>query len=188
VAITDPETLQTLSRVAFSEALALNPAVPQPYYSLRLTFGEGPRASRLTVYYLPEAKMLRTSGGWAPVGALWMAADSGSEYALRGATGSLIPFSAPRLTAAFVGTRRVRRPSSYLSLYSIHSVGTPLIRGGNWLTIRLRSKIPSPWTDGDSWLQYSPSDRVLVRDGEFVKLDVRTARALRRGAALPFVG
>jgi hypothetical protein len=186
VAITDPGTLQMLPRTVFSnEAIALAPAPPQAYYSLRLTLGEGPRAPHLTVHSLPEARLLRTSTGWAPVEALWMALDADADSALRPLTASIEPFGAPRLTAAFVGARRVRSPSSYLSLYSVPSAGRPLIRGADWLTIRLRSATASPWTDGANWLQYSPSARVLVRDGEFVKLDRRTARALQRGLALP---
>jgi hypothetical protein len=186
IAISDAETLSGLARAALSdEAIAVPPAPAQPYFALRLTMGEGPRAPHLTVYYLPEASLLRTSTGWSPVEALWTSIDADTDSALRELTRTLVPFAPPTVTAASVGTRRVRHPGSYLQLYAVRSAGKTRLRGADWLPIRLRSRTPSPWTDGANWLQYSPRARVLVRDAEFVKLDRRTGRALRLGLALP---
>ena len=187
VGVVDSEAVSGVSRAAFSdEAVALAPAPAQPYYSLRLTLG-GARAPRLTVYYLPHARLLRTldASGAPPGGALWTGVDPQTDAALRDLARTLVPFAPPKVTAAFVGRRRVRHPSSYVGLYAVRSAGRDFLRGADWLTIRLRSRTASPWTDGANWLRYSPSTGVLVRDGEFVKLDRRTAHALQLGLALP---
>ena len=75
-------------------------------------------------------------------------------------------------------------PASYLNLYRLKATPNAYPKRSGWRRIRLHSASPSPWTDGVSVLRYLPRERILDRDGRYVRLTKRLGRALQRAAAL----
>jgi hypothetical protein len=95
------------------------------------------------------------------------------------------PFPTPRITAAFVGERRVRGDANtYALLFALESAGRAVNAGSDWVPIDLRSERDTPWTNGASYLAYSPSETLLQRGPELLRVPSRIARDLDRARAI----
>jgi hypothetical protein len=91
------------------------------------------------------------------------------------------PFPAPRITAAFVGGRRVRGDANtYARLFELESPGQQPNRGADWVQIELRSARDTPWTNGATYLAYSASENLLQRGPERFRLPAAIAARLER--------
>jgi hypothetical protein len=108
----------------------------------------------------------------------------------------IAPFPAPRLTAVYVGDRRVvGNPSTYLALFGVK--GPFLIPKApaafDW--IRFESPRPNPWTTNT--FAFYPANGVLLTGSTYVKLppslaaDIAAARPLGdasgRGFGIPWI-
>lgn len=166
------------------------PPVPGEYYRLTVTVAAGPGASfaggrhsaTWSAYYVPGAQVMRPTQENS-IGE-WQALSSRGARALDQAAAGTQPFPTPRLTMALIGSKRARNPQSYAKLYDVQSIGPAVPGKSDWLTISLRSKQPSPWTDGLSTLQYSPSAKVLQRDAEFIRVPDEMAARIAVGQSL----
>lgn len=173
----------------FDTSKSQGPPTPAPYYELRLDFGRGQHSS--DIYYEPRSGLISYSedfgsAAWAPL----------ADRSLRDTAEELRPYPAPRVTAAWIGDRRVSGdPATYLRLLTVEG----LFMSPDWLSdsvlIRLESPTPDPWTSQP--LVYYPSDRVLlvpgatyVRVPDTVAADLAAARALGEAAGtttLPWI-
>jgi hypothetical protein len=193
-ALCGPEECRDVGRLdvgpagLFDTSEPQGPPPPRPYYELRLDFGRGQHSSG--IYYEPRSGLVSYSEDfgssvWAPV----------ADTSLREAAREVRPYPAPRVTAAWVGDRRVSGdPATYLRLLMLEGPFVAPEQLSDFAWIRLESSTPNPWTS--QALVYYPSDRVLlVRGATYVRVpdavaaDLTAARALDDGAAtmLPWI-
>jgi hypothetical protein len=185
--ICGPESCKSLGtdhRVAglahgYGGAMSEMPA-PAPYYELLIPSvgGEGD----WTTWYVPSAKMFaRLVDG---EGVYWMPLD---KPELAWAAKDIEPFAVPEITAVTIGSRRVTDdPASYLRLLTVETTDRNANPHGleDWEPVTFVSKQRSPWTLGQSGLQFSSSRGVLQRGIDLVKLPDEMAADLRGGRPL----
>jgi hypothetical protein len=157
------------------------PPVASGFYSVKGTVDAGDRTITWEMYYVPSGYMRGTTPGGE---VSWLKLNALSAAFFRSASEGVEPFAKPVVTYARVGKRVARDPASYLRLYAIRSAGRRAPGKFDWIRIELRSKPPSPWTDGRNELEYSPSTRLLLRDGELVLLPKPVAKRVKRGLSL----
>jgi hypothetical protein len=157
------------------------PPAASGFYSVKGTVDAGDRTITWEMYYVPTGYMRGTTPGGE---VSWLKLNALSAAFFRSASEGVEPFAKPVVTYARVGKRVARDPASYLRLYAIRSAGRRAPGKFDWIRIELRSKPPSPWTDGRNELEYSPSTRLLLRDGELVLLSKPLAKRVKRGLSL----
>ena len=158
-----------------------HPPAPSSFYALKMTAKERGRTFSWTIYYVPTGYLRGIDERGS---SNWMKLYPEGAAVLRKLSEGVEPFAKPVVTHARVGKRVARDPASYLRLYEIRSAGFRSLGKPDWIRIVLRSPQPSPWTDGQNDLQYSPSTRLLLRDGEYVSLSKPLAKRVRRGLSL----
>jgi len=154
---------------------------PGPYYELRLSFGHG--AQSRGIYYEPRSGLAAYSEEHGSTG--WVRLAQPFAAAVKEAAKDVEPLPAPRLTAVYVGDRRVAGdPSTYLKLFGVHGpFVVPAAAGFDW--IRFESPDANPWTENA--LAFYPRNGVLLNGSRYVKLppalaaDIAAARPLDRG-------
>ena len=178
--VTDPSTMDRLTSGVGS---ARAPAPVAGYYAVTVTVADGDQTSSWDVYYVPSSRLIRSIGESGR--AEWLALSADTVAAFDAATVGVVAFDKPVLTGASVGGKAVRGDAtSYLDLYS---VGTPYrgsTRNARWVKIALRSSTPTPWTDGNNFLRYSPNRHLLRRDGQIVRVSKTLGDRLMRRVAL----
>jgi hypothetical protein len=139
------------------------------------TFEDGKKSVTWSNYYVPNAQTLRGIGESGE--AAWTRLDARAAEMVRTAAKGIEPFAAPVIDAATVGGRRVAGPATYARLFDRTWKATY-----QWPAetkrIRLHSHAAGPWTDGKNELLFSAKERLLVRDGETVKVPTSVARQL----------
>jgi len=181
--ITDRATLEQFVEASGSDGSYTGPAAPAEYYVVRVTVdaGEGQQAA-WSDYYVPGAHVRRGTNEQGH--AQWRRTTKDERAFLDATAAGLAPFPAPDITRARVGRKPAADPDSYLSLYRLRVSPYAYPKHPGWRRIRLTSAVPSPWTDGANVLRYLPKERLLDRDGEYVRLPRMLARAVQRAAAL----
>jgi hypothetical protein len=184
--VTDRATLAQFEQSAGSYDVSVGPAAPAVYYVLRVTYDDGAQQHSWENFYVPAARSLRSVDEAGR--AAWRRAPKAQRALLDSIAAGVRPFAVPVVTKATVGRRAAANPASYLGLYNLKRSPKAFPRRPGWQRIRLASAAPSPWTDGANVLRYLPKERLLERDGEYVRLPKRLARAVRRAAALRIPG
>jgi hypothetical protein len=147
---------------------------PAPFYELRTC------RTCWRVWYVPSAHALAPRAGSTFTLVTAEAAASFERLAV-----GLEPFPAPFVTAAFVGGRRVTGDaSSYARLFELESAGPAVNAGTDWVPIDLRSEQDTPWTNGATYLAYSPRKNLLQRGPELIRVPDPIARRLDRAVGL----
>ena len=162
------------------------PIVPIPapaaYYELRFTSrGDGENFT-WTTWYVPSAKMLAVVD--EREGVYWMQLDDPELTTL---TNRVTPFRKPEISAVTIGPRRVTdNPASYLELFTVATTDARAYPQGvaDWQQVTFVSKQRSPWTLSQSSIHFSPSNGMLQRGIEVLKLPDEMAADLRNGEAL----
>jgi hypothetical protein len=155
---------------------------PAPFYELRFTTRAHGQSHTWTTWYVPSAKLFAAIDDRE--GVYWMPLD---KPELAWAAKQLKPFPAPEITAVTIGSRRVTDdPASYLGLLTVETTDRNANPHGlaDWEPVTFVSKQPSPWTLGQSGLQFSASRGVLQRGVDLVKLPDEMAADLRGGRPL----
>jgi hypothetical protein len=145
------------------------------------TFEGGNTSITWSDFYIPSAGVIR--GTSESNVAAWTRLSARAAEILSTAAKPVGPFPAPVVTRATVGRRQATDPASYATLFDRR---WKISRGwaSTWTPIRLQSDPASPWTDGKNVLLFSAKRRLLVRDGETVKLSGAVARQLNRAQSL----
>jgi hypothetical protein len=165
------------------------PSAVAPFFRLETTvsampgemFEGGKTAMTWSDFYIPTAGVIR--GTSESNVAAWTRLGSRAAEILSTAAKGVTPFPAPIITRATVGRRQATDPASYSTLFdgrwkSSHGWAS------SWTRIRLQSNPVSPWTDGKNVLLFSAKHRLLVRDGETVKVPGAVARQLSHAQSL----
>lgn len=158
-----------------------HPPAASGFYTVKGTVDAGEQTVTWEMYYVPSGYTRGTTPGGE---VSWLKLNALSAAFFRSASEGVEPFAKPVVTYARVGKRVARDPASYLRLYDVRSAGRRVPGKFDWIPIELRSRQPSPWTDGRNDLEYSPSKRLLLRDGELVLLSKPLAKRVRRGLSL----
>ena len=113
---------------------------------------------------------------WAPI----------DEPRLAALARSLKPFGRPEISSVTIGSRKVTDdPASYLRLFTVKSAGEAVPQGlADWEPVVFHAKGKSPWTLAQTSLFYSPSNDMLQRGIEMVKLPGGMAGDVRSGESL----
>ena len=163
---------------------------PAPFYELRFTTRGHGQSHTWTTWFVPSVKLF--AGFNEREGVYWMPLD---KPELAWAAKDIEPFPAPEITAVTIGSRRVTEdPASYLRLLTVETTDPNANPHGlaDWEPVTFVSKERSPWTLGQSGLQFSPSRGVLERGIDLVKLpdemaaDLRGARPLAEEPSFPW--
>jgi hypothetical protein len=158
--------------------------VPAPYYELRFTSRGDGEEYTWTTWYVPSAKSFASVD--EQEGVSWMPMNDPELTAL---AKRLRPFPAPEITAVTIDSRRVTdNPASYLELFTVQSVDENAYPQGvaDWEQVTFVSKQKSPWTMAQSSIHFSPSNGMLQRGIEMLKLPDEMSADLRSGQ--PLVG
>lgn len=153
-----------------------------PFYELRFTTRGHGQSHTWTTWYVPSAKLFAAID--EREGVYWMPLD---KPELAWAAKDIEPFPTPEITAVTIGSRRVTDdPASYLRLLTVETTDRNANPHGlaDWEPVTFVSKQRSPWTLGQSGLQFSPSRGVLQRGIDLVKLPDEMAADLRGGRPL----
>jgi hypothetical protein len=145
-----------------------------PYYILRWHWDAEPDR---TAYFMPGARTV-----------LWLDPRTWSRIQPQAAevaasvTGQLEPYPAPTLTRVTIGRRVARAPQTYLSLLQ----GKPswTYPPGPWLTVKLQSSAPTPWTNGALTVRLNRSRPYVIVDGWVFTIPKAVAVRARRGLSL----
>jgi hypothetical protein len=185
--ITDPALLQQWMQA--DDGQSAPPAVVAPFLRLETTvtaasgetFDGGSTSVTWSDFYIPSAGVIR--GTSESNLAAWTRLGSRAAEILSTAAKGVTPFPAPVVTRATVGRRQATDPASYSTLFD-RSWKRSRGWASSWMRIRLQSDPASPWTDGKNVLLFSAKRRLLVRDGETVKVPSAVARQLSRARSL----
>lgn len=165
------------------------PSAVAPFVRLETTvtaapgedFDGGKTSMTWSDFYIPSAGVIR--GTSESNLASWTRVGSRAAEILSTAAKGAAPFQAPVVTRATVGRRQATDPASYSMLFD-RSWKSSHGWASSWMRIRLQSDPASPWTDGKNVLLFSAKRRLLVRDGETVKVPSAVARQLSRARSL----
>lgn len=163
---------------------------PAPFYELRFTSQGDGEEFTWTTWYVPSAKMFAALD--EREGVYWMRIE---EPRLTALAKRMKPFPTPVITAVTIGSRRVTdNPASYLELFAVQSTDDDAYPQGvaDWEQITFVSNQRSPWTLAQSSIHFSPSNGMLQRGIEIVKLpagmaaDMGTGESLAEGSSFPW--
>jgi hypothetical protein len=181
--ITDRAQLDQFAEGPGSTDLYVGAAAPADFYTVRVTVSvENSESVSWEQFYVPSARVMR--GTDESGRASWRRTPNAERAALDAFASGVKPFPAPEVTRATVGRRVAADPASYLGLYRLKLSPKAYPKRNYWIRIRLSSAAPSPWTDGANVLRYSPKERLLERDGDYVRLPKRLARDVASASAL----
>jgi hypothetical protein len=149
---------------------------PSPFYVLRWRWH--PADVEQTAYYVPAANALRWARG------TWLALDPIAAAAFEAAAAAVSPQPVMPPTAVTVGAKQARGPETYFRLLQGPSAGFPPVTP--WITVRMRSESPSPWTDEQSEIRISARgrSRLVLVDGWVHRVPLWVANRARRGLPL----
>jgi len=154
---------------------------PAPFYEIRYTVDAEGESNQWSSWYVPSAKRLasvdeRTGVAWAPI----------DEPRLAVLARSLKAFARPEISSVTVSSRRITdNPASYLRLFTVESAGEAVPQGlADWEPVVFQAKGKTPWTLEQTSLFYSPSNGMLQRGIEIVKLPGGMADDIRAGDSL----
>lgn len=165
------------------------PSAVAPFFRLETTvtaaageaFDGGNTSVTWSDFYIPSAGVIR--GTSESDVAAWTGLGSRAAEILSIAARGVTPFPAPVVTRATVGRRQATDPATYSTLFD-RSWKISHATASVWTRIQLHSESESPWTDGKNVLLFSSKRRLLVRDGETVKVPGPVARHLNRAQSL----
>jgi hypothetical protein len=172
-----------------SDGSTTGPAAIAPFLRLEFTvtaapgetFEDGKNTVTWSDYYVPGAHVERGTGESGE--AAWTRLGPRATEILRTAAAGIEPFPAPVVDSAMVGGRRAAGAATYARLFD--RTWKPTYQWpASTKRIRLHSNPASPWTDGKNELRFSAKQRLLVRDGETVKVPSSVARQLGRARSL----
>jgi hypothetical protein len=182
--ITDRSLLTQFEEAAGSTDLYVGPVAPAPYLVVRVKVDAGSDSFTWQSFYVPSGRVMR--GTNEQNRASWRSMPRTEWTLMDSFAAGVTPFAVPTVTRATVGARTAVNPASYLGLYRLKRTRGAYPKRDYWLRIRLFSDTASPWTDGTNLLRYNPRERLLERDGDYVRLSKPTARALAKASALRF--
>jgi len=154
---------------------------PSRFYRLDLFFDAD--AAGFSTFYEPKAGLVATAGAGNAL--MWARLMPGAATAIEQAARRVEPFPAPTFTEAQVGDRFVQG-DSYARLLVLQGASVVPKSSIDAEVIQLVPDQPNPWTR--TRLVYYPSDDVILRGADFVKLPADLAADIAAARPLGTVG
>jgi hypothetical protein len=155
---------------------------PAAFYELRYTMDAEGEQGTWSQWYVPSVGMVASRD--EREGIYW---NRFENPALASFAKEIKPFPKPEITAVTIGDRRITdNPASYLRLLTVQNVDPNAYPKGvaDWQQVTFVAKQRSPWTTSESNIHFSPSNGMLQRGIEVLKLPDEMAADLRSGSAL----
>lgn len=150
-------------------ATRVAPSAPAPYFALRFAGFPGTLS-----YWIPSAHALRYDSGRVT----WVETTPQQQTVLAHAAKGLAPRAAPTKLYVTVDGVMVRRPTGWLSLFTIGTPATSRVRGP-WRVVVVGGPTLSPWTDGADTFRIARRAPYLERDGRLFRIPAAIARKIR---------
>jgi hypothetical protein len=155
---------------------------PAAFYELRYTIDAEGAQGTWSQWYVPSAGTVASHD--EREGIYWNTIDS---PALAAFAKQVKPFPKPEITAVTIGDRRITDdPASFVRLLTVQTTDPNAYPQGvaDWQQVTFVSDQKSPWTTAQSNVHFSPSDGMLQRGIEVLKLPDEMAADLRSGEPL----
>jgi hypothetical protein len=164
------------------EPVTIRTPRPAPYFRLefRVKGDEGSTPSFLQ-YYVPASRAVTWRVGEGAWG--WIHAGARRPLYERAIAG-VKPFARPAITRVTIGGKPAADPASYTRLFRLNRATSDYPDDSDWIRIELGSKRPSPWSTHASTIEYSPSEDILWRGTEFIKVPEAIAARLEARKSL----
>jgi hypothetical protein len=181
--VRDAALLRPLLRAVEAQGEPVSTRTPVPARFLRFEFsikGDGASPS-FVQYYVPSVGSVALEsnpGTWT-----WVKAGALRPVFAR-VTKGVVPFATPKIARVEVGGKPARDPGSYRRLFLLSEPTDAYPDDGDWRTIRVTTKSPSPWSTSAATLEYSPSTDALWRGSQFVRVPPALAARLEAGKSL----
>lgn len=160
------------------DSLSMMAAPPGPYYRVTLTATHEEGTDTWSIFYVPAGDRLGLPDGQ------WQQLTGVAAAAYRKATADLEPHPAPTLERVLIDGRAVEDPASYLALFTAGSnEGALPTHLADWVPVDMRFRGETPWS-GDPYLFFSPSDGLVQRGIEIVRIPDEMAANIRAGESL----
>ena len=163
---------------------------PAAFYELKYTVAAEGEQHTFSQWYVPSAGMVASRD--EREGIYWMQFDN---PVLASAAKEVKPFPTPEISAVKIGDRTVTdNPASFLRLFTVQNADREAYPQGvaDWQPVTFVADKPSPWTLDKTAIYFSPSDGMLQRGVEMLKLpddvaaDLRNAEPLSGGSTSAF--
>jgi hypothetical protein len=155
---------------------------PAAFYELRYTMDGDGEQGTWSQWYVPSVGMVASRD--EREGIYWNKFDN---PALAMFASTVRPFPKPEITAVTIGDRRITDdPASFLRLFTVQTTDPNAYPEGiaDWQPVTFVSKQQSPWTSTQSNIHFSPSNGMLQRGIEVLKLPDEMAADLRSAQPL----
>lgn len=185
--VTDPALLRAAIGLAEiqGEPVTIRSPLPAPFYRLEfMVKGDEGSTPSFLQHYVPS----RGAVTWRVGESAWGWIRAGERRALYDeATSGVEPFSKPTITRVTIDGKPATDPGSYTRLFRLSRPTSDYPDDSDWIRIEFGSKTPSPWTTHASTIEYSPSEDILWRGTEFIKVPKAIAARIeaRKSLALP---
>jgi hypothetical protein len=182
--VTDPALLRAAIHLAEIEDAPVTIRTPLPAPFFRLEFmvkgDEGGTPSFLQ-HYVPSSGAVT----WRIGEGAWGWIRAGERRALyEQAIAGLKPFGKPTITRVSIDGKPAADPASYTRLFRLNRLTSDYPDDSDWIRIELGSKSPSPWSSHAPTIEYSPSEDILWRGTEFIKVPEALADRLEARKSL----
>ena len=118
------------------------------------------------------------SGPW------WARRPSGRDWSRPSSRARRTGRRRPTITRVTINGKQAADPASYSRLFRLNRSTSDYPEDSDWIRIELRSKTPSPWSTHASTIEYSPSEDILWRGTEFIKVPEAIAARLEARQSL----
>ena len=166
------------SLVGHGESMSTTAAPPGSFYRVALTAKHEEGTETWSIFYVPNGDRLALPDGQ------WEQLTGARAAAYRQGTANLEPHRAPTLERVSINGRAVEDPSSYLARFSAGSKeGAVPSHLADWVPVEMRFRGETPWS-GDPYVFFSPSDALIQRGIEIVRISDEMAASIRAGESL----
>jgi hypothetical protein len=166
--------------VSHGESRSTRAAPPGPYYRVTLTAKHEEETTTWSIFYVPNGDRLALPDGQ------WEHLTASTAAAYARAVAGLEPRPTPALERVLVDGREVDDPSSYISLFTAGSTeGALPSHLADWVPVDMQFRGETPWSGGGGpYVFFSPSDRLIQRGIEIVRIPDEMAASIRAGESL----
>jgi hypothetical protein len=170
-------TLNAVAELVARSQGSEEPPSLQSFYKLELRVRFAPVRRG---FYVPEAGVVRVDTNVPAGDPRWFTIPVSVVRSLRESAKRVEPFPKPQLTAVFLNGDPVPDPDPNAALWDPLPSVRPAPANADRVSITVRTRTPSPWSDGYNRLAYVPSKKVLMRSGQWIRPASSLLRLLQR--------
>ena len=164
------------------EPVTIRTPPPAPFFRLEfMVKGDEGTTPSFLQHYVPSTGAVT----WRVGESAWGWIDAGERRPLyERAIAGLKPFAKPTITRVTIDGKPAVDPASYTRLLWLNRPTSDYPDDSDWVRIELGSETSSPWSTHASTIEYSPSENILWRGTEFIKVPEAIAERLEARKSL----